>query len=278
MADAVADPFDAAKTSLRDTVKWLATVFSALAATVVGGASIVGLAGVKGDGLALALIGGGVGITCLFMAAGLALKLLTAESFHLGDITTNQNLRTRLDRYANDILPPEFSTVESFIKERADAIDQIRKYLKTPSSKEYQGAHTFLLSIDPPLSRLVNLAQFELMRTQFAKTIPVLFALALGALAGLGAFAVTVGSAKDAATKAAGTGGPIVSISLTRNAASIGASYAALCAGGGDVSAEIVGQPRANWLTVRITQPTDCAGTILSFPVAVVSSDTTEDR
>jgi len=269
MADAGADPFDAAKTSLRDTVKWLATVFSALAATVVGGASIMGLAGVKGDGLALALIGGGVGITCLFLAAGLALKLLTAESFHLGDITTNQNLRTRLDRYANDILPPEFSTVESFIKERADAIDQIRKYLKIPSSKEYQDAHTFLVNIDPPLGRLVNLAQFELMRTQFAKTIPLLFALALGALAGLGTFAVTVGSAKDAATKVAGTGGPIVAIPLSRDAVSIGASYASLCADATTVRAEIIGQPRANWITVRITEPTACAGTVLSMPAAV---------
>jgi hypothetical protein len=87
MSDAAAgDPFSNAKANIRDTVKWLATTLAALAAAVVAGASITGISALTGWRLVLAIGGGGGGLICIFVAIGIALRLLTSEAYYFSEL------------------------------------------------------------------------------------------------------------------------------------------------------------------------------------------------
>jgi hypothetical protein len=269
MAGSDTDPFATAKANLRDTVKWLSTLFSALAAASLGGASFVGLAGVHGSALHHALWGGGIGIVCLFLAAWVTLKLLTSESFHISEIARDSELEEQLNRYAIDILPPEYPSVQVFVARRAGAIKRLRELAANPDDPEYVNIQEYLQAIDEPLRLLVSLAHFEHMRLQFNRKLPFLSLFALGALAGLGVYAVYAGAAKD--TKSTGVNaGPLVSLTLPQTDVPLSDVYAQACGTVDGVKAEIVGQPLSDWLTLRLVEPRECAGIVFSAPAKIV--------
>jgi hypothetical protein len=208
------DPFATAKANLRDTVKWLTATFAAMAAAVLAGASLSGISGATGCDLALALAGGGVGLICLFLATGLTLRLLTAETFYLGDIARYPEIRAHLDRHAADILPPEFAGVDAMLALRQQAIEDIRRNADQPQSQDYQRAAKFFASLEPSVARLVDLAHFELLRHNLQRSAGPLFALAVGALVGLGLFAVFAGAAKKAAPATSALATPSLSATM----------------------------------------------------------------
>ena len=78
---------------------------------------------------------------------------------------------------------------------REQAIRKISETKDTPLSEDYRNASDFFASLEPPVSRLVNLAQFELLRRNFKRAELPLFFFAIGALVGLGMFAVFTGPA-----------------------------------------------------------------------------------
>ena len=213
-----------------------------------------------------ALTAGTIGLICLLLATGISLKLLTAESFHISDIATQPDLEKRLDRHAIDVLPPEYETVRDFTSKRERAIVVLRKHASDRDTSEYKETQQFLQAINEPLSRLVSLAQFESMRMSFDRSMPFLFLLALGALASLGSFAVLVGSAKDSKASAM-TGGPVVPLNLS----AVANAYSLVCGAANHIDAEIVGQPRQHWLTLRIMSPGECSGIVLSVPATVIT-------
>ncbi len=267
MAEQYEDPFASAKDNLRETVKWLATIFAGLAAVVVAGASLTGLSDASGVRLMWALGGGGIALICIFVAIGVSLNILAAEPFFLGQLKTDKNLNDALQQHAVDVLPPEFSTVDSFLTERESAIRVALAKGNSPEDPEYVRARDFLLKSAAPFSRLTSLAHLQSLRSRFAAAKPMLFALAIFALAGLGVFAVFAGDS-DAATE--GAGELAVELDVGTDWSNVAAAFAAACGEAATHSARLVRQADRNWVSVRLTSPDKCDGVVVSLPAAVV--------
>lgn len=195
----IPDPFAGAKASLRDTIKWLATTFAAVIGVVIAGTSLSGISKLTGINLELALTGGIVGLACIVLATGVMLRLLVPHSFYFGELLQPENdaLLRRLNRHAIEILPPEIADIETFVARRDMAVQQIRRGVNDPNSSEYQLGSTFLDDIQGTLASLTYLAHYEKLRENLHRAEPTLFVLALGAICGLGVFAVFTGTAKD---------------------------------------------------------------------------------
>jgi hypothetical protein len=187
-----ADPFATAKSNLRDTIKWLATTFAALVAVIMAGSSLTGISQIHGLALFMALLGGLAGLICVILATGVMLRLLTSESFYVGELLepANAPLLDSLNRHSTDILPPGYDDIAAFLRLRREALEQAKLHLRVPGSLAYEQAAGFLEALTEPLGRLANLAQFEKMRKAFDESMPTLWWLALGAILGLGVFAV----------------------------------------------------------------------------------------
>jgi hypothetical protein len=275
MASSDTDRFATAKANLRDTVKWLSTLFSALAAAALGGASLVGLASVHGESLRYALWGGGIGIGCLFVAAGLALWLLASESFHISEIEQHSRLLKHLNRYASDILPPEYPDVQDFVARRTAAIAKLRELPTRSDDPKRLDAQQYLQAIDEPLTLLVSLAHFEYMRLRFNCMLPFLAVFAVGALLGLGVYAVYAGTAKEGKS-ASISAGPMVTLAVPQSAVSSSPGYAQACGSASPLKAELLGQPLHEWLTLRLIEPRECAGLVFSIPATLAESGVTD--
>ena len=121
----------------------------------------------------------------LFLATGTALRLLTSESFALSQLKSQTDIKRQLDAHAVDILPPEFPTVDEFLQVREQAIAEIRATKHDLSSDDYRKASDFFASLEPPVSRLVNLAHFEVLRRNLKRAEwPLFFFLRLVPLSG----------------------------------------------------------------------------------------------
>ena len=271
-----ADPFAPAKANLRDTVKWLATTFAGLAAVVLAGTSLTGVSHLKGMPLTAALMGGGFGLICVILAAGMMLRLLTSESFFVGDLDlpTNAALKGFLDSHATDILPPELPTVDHLLKLRLMAMERVRQFADRPDSKEFGEANRFLAEITAPLSRLTNLAHFEVMRGRLKDREPVLFLLAVGALVGLGIFAVFTGSMKDAKSDV-DKEGVTIQFRPGVNWSVVGNAFAVACGDKAVVKAQVMADSQPGWVRVRLLVPEACSGIVIPMPAAAVALGTT---
>jgi hypothetical protein len=267
MAEPHEDPFTGAKENLRDTVKWLATIFAALAAIVVAGVSLTGLSGLSGAQLLLALIGGGVGLICILVAVGVSLSILAAESFYIGQLTHDPELMAVLEQHSVDILPPEFGNIDSFLRKREEAIGVAFERSRYANDPDYLAARQFLLDIAGPLTRLVSLAHFELLRRRFAVARPRLFALAIAALTGLGVFAVFAGAPQSAS----GTADEIaVELDVGSGWSNVAAAFVAACGGAQMHRARLVQQADRDWVSIRLITPDKCDGVVVALPATVV--------
>jgi hypothetical protein len=270
MAEAAADPFAGAKANLRDTVKWLATAFAGIGAAVLAGTSLTGIAGLEGTRLALALGCGAAGLICVFVATGILLSLLTSESFVLSQIDADPALKARLNQRADDILPPEFASLDAFLGLRREAIAVIRTTANDPQRHDaYKQASAFYASIEPAVARLVNLAHFEVLRSTIARRRWWVFILAIGALLGLGAFAVLVGTGKSPAAAASDT---ILLFDPGNQWSGLAKALTANC-GTAPLKVQLVGAPQPGWITVRLLSPEPCAGALLTVPSSVMPGE-----
>jgi outer membrane protein OmpA-like peptidoglycan-associated protein len=83
----VTDPYVTTRANLRDTIKWLAATFSALAAVVVAGAPLSGLAKLPfGLQWAAAVVVLAVAFACICMALAITISLLRGDFLYLSDI------------------------------------------------------------------------------------------------------------------------------------------------------------------------------------------------
>jgi hypothetical protein len=199
------DPFAGAVTTLRDTLKWLTTTFAGVIGVVIAGTSLTGITKLSGSDRTVALLGCGLGLLCLVIAIGLLLHLLLPQTFYFGELVDKKNrrLRDRLDAHAVELLPPEFASIEEFITARDAAVKKMRDYRHHPQSKEYGEGAKFLNENFGAMANLAYFAHYEVIRESLRRRQWWLFVLAALAIAGLGLYAVKVGSAKD--TQAATT-------------------------------------------------------------------------
>lgn len=123
------DPYATSKTSLRDTIKWLAGIFGALAAVVIAGTPISGLGALWPRlqfwwaGLALLA---SFAIICIALIR--LLNLLRADFLYLSDLETSSvgkfnheslqeitQVRQEIDSHPRDLLPRGFNTIDAFL-------------------------------------------------------------------------------------------------------------------------------------------------------------------
>lgn len=216
--------FKTALANLRDTVKWLATTFSALAAFVVAGASLNGL----GD-LAVA--------SPLFWAAGLCLlagfsaicwavyltlhilrPMLSYRSNLLKPSTEEEvAARDEINTHALDLLPhnvDSLAEIGSELDSCRKEIDEIEKPLK--ADKGVTDAEAARIEAEVALWRqsrdsyikalddLLEIATFIRLKRRFDLALPRLFISGALALLALGAYAVMTHEKKSDEKSAAG--------------------------------------------------------------------------
>lgn len=268
------DPFASAKANLRDTVKWLATTFAALAAIVLAGASLTGVSQLDGNQRVAALTGGGIGLLCVIGASGIMLRLLTANTFFVSDLGVERysRLKSFLNHHAIDFLPAQLLTVDDLLRERRRATEDVQR--NDPTSQKYQDAAAFLEQLNPSLSRLTNLAQLEVLRRDLNSAVPWLLLLALGALGGLGVFATYSTPPKQnkpAAAVAAAPPPPAHGLPMNFDAgtnwSNIAKVLATKCKDKPPLKADILSSDRPNWYNIRLTAPKDCVGIVIPLPV-----------
>ncbi len=265
------DPFANAKSNLRDTVKWLATTLAALASVVLAGASITGISGVHGGTLIAALLAALVGLVCVFGAIGILLRLLTSESFYLAQLDNVEfaTIKALLAAHADDILSPVFKNLDDFIALRKQAMDFLRRDIKTEQDqRDYDDALEFFPKIAESSLRLVSLAHLEVLRSNFKRSEPLLFALTVGAIIGIGAFAVLTGSGKSAAREPTASG--ILAFSPGHDWSGMGHAFVQTCGYAATIKAELIDQPQPGWVELRLLSPEACAGVRLEVPARLV--------
>lgn len=195
------DAYAGAKASLRDTIKWVAAAFAALAAAVLAGGPLTGLGSLPpGSRLALAVLGAAIGLVCTFCAIWVALKFLAWKPFFLSELEHHEALCALINEHAGDILPPETPDVRSFLAARVGAINEIRTTAATPYDPAYTRAVARFLSIDTTSRNLTNFVHYELLRRSLVVKARSLFALAIGAAVGLGLFAWAANPTKEKAS------------------------------------------------------------------------------
>jgi hypothetical protein len=193
------DPFAGARTTFRDTLKWLTTTFAGVLGLVIAGTSLTGISKVPAHDQLIALLGCGVGLLCIVAATGVMLQLLLPQTFYFGELLEpkHQDLLRRLNSHAVEFLPPEFGSIEEFMKERDNAVLKMRVNRDNPESPGYLEGATFLDDNFDAIARLAYLANYELLRGNLRRRQWLLFVLAVVAIGGLGVFAVKVGSVKE---------------------------------------------------------------------------------
>jgi len=99
-ATTMSDPYAPLKANLRDTIKWLAGVFAALAAVVIAGTPLSGLAAPTLDFHHRLMGAAAIGVSFLSIVTALVLmlRLLRSDLIYPSDIDPNVSLEDRRDR------------------------------------------------------------------------------------------------------------------------------------------------------------------------------------
>lgn len=188
------DPFASAKANLRDTIKWLATTFAAVAGVVLAGSTFSGLGALPaGPRLLVAIVGALLGFIFTLWGIARILGLLKSEAYFLGDLERDDAMRQWVNAHAEDLLPAEFANVESFLTARRTA----RREVLDPALR--QQAVQRYREIDRASARITSLLHFQVMANRLGAEAKALLTIAGFAILGLATFAWAVSPPKPAA-------------------------------------------------------------------------------
>jgi cytochrome c biogenesis protein CcdA len=184
------DPFADAKAKIRETVKWLATAFAALATFLIGSAPISGLGNVAWDsprfwvGLS-GLIGG---LAATFGALWLVLRILRPEMVYRSELLGTDDsapegvrwVRRQIAMRANDVMPYGYSDLDELAQGRVSL----------------QGNYPALQKFDKAIFPVLALASYLRLQHRLERTLPRLFVLGFAILACLLAYGVSTAGSK----------------------------------------------------------------------------------
>lgn len=142
MADAPSsnDAYSQAKTNIRDTVKWLANTFAALAAVVVAGSSFSGIGKLPPGStrLYISVLAVVLAFTCICSALYITLQLLRSDALYPSDLDPRKSLnelanadeirpiREEIEKHRIDLFPPDFPSMQRLL-ERIETLQKMRK-------------------------------------------------------------------------------------------------------------------------------------------------------
>lgn len=208
------DPFADAKANIRETVKWLAATFAALAAVVIGGSPVSGLGELSVNGLAFWL-----GALCLLSAFTLicialrvTLRILRPEAIFRSNLYTDapphtnasdkdelKRIRAMINGHAKDLLPYNYCTLEDLGSE-LDTQAQVLAQ-ENPQSAALQRARGMVAKFHKEFEFLLIFAQYLRLEMRLHDALPKLLALGIGALVSLTAFGAVVKSGPKTSDK-----------------------------------------------------------------------------
>jgi flagellar motor protein MotB len=207
--DAAKDPFAEAKANIRDTVKWLATTFAALAAVVVGSAPLSGLGALERPSLqfSIAVATLLIGFVCICCALYVTLRILRPEPVYRSDLLAGSNakasmqdardldaVRKTIDAHARDLLPGNYSTLAQLAAASTRIDLQLRNIPKPPVTAEQKFALAKGLRsrklIDDTVIGLLPLALYLRLQRRLTQSIPPLFILGVTALISLAIYGI----------------------------------------------------------------------------------------
>jgi hypothetical protein len=177
-----ADEFAAQKANIRDTAKWMATAFAAVAAVVIAGTPFSGLGTLDHAHLVTILIAGGIALVCVLVAIGSILNVLIGSYAFAGSL--EQAAKDFINENAKDVLPIQFDRLEEFLAHReATRIEAVNLW-KTLTVKQIspltiearQAAEAKYLvylsrsdEAERNAARIVSLAHLFRMRSQLSR-------------------------------------------------------------------------------------------------------------
>ena len=209
-ADPPKPDFAAAATTLRETVKWLAATFAALAAVVVGSGPISGLGNMSsGAGRNWALVYLVVGFVCICAALWITLRILRPEAIYRSYLIDPEKQGSRRKaptsasacdcarpsmRTRKMCCPTTTQTLDKLAEELADVekkLGEARK-LPDPQARERElakgtSARDKLLG---SASRLLPLAIYLRLQQRLQRSLLSLFFLGIVALLSLAAYGI----------------------------------------------------------------------------------------
>lgn len=119
------DPYATYKTNLRDIIKWLAGIFSALAAVVIAGAPVSGLGAPSLSVMreAVGVLAIGICFACICTGVVLMLRLLRADLLYARDLDPRVDITTRSDSAELEFIRGDIAShLEDFIVDYSDWI------------------------------------------------------------------------------------------------------------------------------------------------------------
>ena len=179
------DPHAQARANIRETMKWMATGFGAVAAAIVGGTPLTGIGALAPDGRLWLAVGSGLfGLVMLGVGILVALSVLVTPPLFLKDIPKDAGLLKLINDRVSEFLPPNFADLASFIERRDRALENVR-------AKNDQAAKslTFLENAGLWIDRLMSYAYFELLRRRLATATLWLFTVGFLAAVSFAVFA-----------------------------------------------------------------------------------------
>ena len=204
------DPHAAARTNIRDTVKWLIAAYAGMAAAIVGGSPLTGLGTPMPDWrLGLAVASAVVGLLLVGRGIAVAIRILVTPTFFLGDIADDKNkkLLEVINAHADDLLPPGYKDFADFAGERRKATAALRdasavNLRDTDDDRKKKeatraNAQASLESNGIWADRLTSFAYFETLRRQFEGAASQLFVAAFAAALAFAVFAWAANPGKD---------------------------------------------------------------------------------
>ncbi|KPD14770.1 hypothetical protein ADM96_37570 [Burkholderia sp. ST111] len=212
-SDAAKDPFADAKANLRDTVKWLATTFAALAAVVVGSGPLSGLGALEMPSLkfGFAVVALLIGFFCICRALYETLRILRPEPVYRSDLLGESGppepteearelavVRATINAHARDLLPRNYPNLAKL----TEASKQVDAQLATIPNPPVTGEDKINLAkglssrkrIDDAVIELLPLALYLLLQQRLTRSIRPLFILGIAALISLAIYGIAVHS------------------------------------------------------------------------------------
>ncbi len=191
-------------TALRETVKWLAASFSAIAALAIGTTPLTGLADMPlGWRSAAAALFLSTAVGCVARALWLTVGLLSPRAIYRSDLYRQtadvqlKQVQTHIGAHAKDLLPPQLPTLE-VLGAQLDALDA--QLSSIPLGRGLTVAENAMAqqraAVSEALNDLLPVASYERLQNAVASAIPKLFAYGGAAFLSLVVFSLFTGGTK----------------------------------------------------------------------------------
>jgi hypothetical protein len=191
----LADEFAAQKANVRDTVKWMATAYAAVAAVIIAGTPFSGIGALDHQYLAITVIAGGISVICILVAINSILGVLIGGYAFAGSL--DDAAKKFINDHANDVLPIQFASLDDFLANRAATRSKTVKLwqrltdpklpvLDAEARQKIQADYVIYLArageIDRHVARIVGLAHLFMLRnhlTRIRRCLAVLTAISV---------------------------------------------------------------------------------------------------